>query len=472
MINKRSSKTKQLRFLAALFLAFISMNAALGQSYLIPTVPASNQYPITFTDEAQVTLILEFDRAVTSAGTSAGWTITVGGVPVPMVGNPTPAGNFLRIVLSSAISYANRNSVLVSYTTAGTLSLTGGLEPVITNVQAVNNYIATSADFSNGLYGELAPVDICAAVLDVQVESNIVMSRRYRNSIHYALPKVWIQWEYPNAFPRTLGFYVETGGAGSGTFRAQEPYAGYPDNTSNCTWDVSIYPYLYNTGTLQPNLYVTVNQVVIQLPNYKRDNGTPPVGTGDLGIDPPVDDPRTLFCVGDDIDAFIFTDETVFDCQLPVEPDLPNIYTRFVQYVYGTHTTAGIPNVFIDVFGTMVQVTDNNGVAITGPWYVNPDGTPNGAGYTTPSGFFEGPVIKYNWDFFTRLLITPMAETYPIYHAGDFINDQAGDIFDVTLRNWGPCNAYDAGNPFTYLDAVTDFSRLRLIEVTTSSNCT
>ena len=94
MINKRSSKTKQLRFLATLFLAFISMNAALGQSYLIPTVPASNQYPITFTDEAQVTLILEFDRAVTSGGTSAGWTITVGGVPVPMVGNPTPAGNF------------------------------------------------------------------------------------------------------------------------------------------------------------------------------------------------------------------------------------------------------------------------------------------------------------------------------------------------------------------------------------------
>ena len=58
----------------------------------------------------------------------------------------------------------------------------------------------------------------------------------------------------------------------------------------------------------------------------------------------------------------------------------PNIYTRYVQYVYGTHTTAGIPNVFIDVFGTMVQVTDNNGVPLTGPWHVNPDGTPNGPG--------------------------------------------------------------------------------------------
>ena len=61
-------------------------------------------YPITFTDNAQQTLILEFDRAVTAPGTSAGWTITVGGVPVPMIGNPTSAGNFLRIVLSSGIS--------------------------------------------------------------------------------------------------------------------------------------------------------------------------------------------------------------------------------------------------------------------------------------------------------------------------------------------------------------------------------
>jgi PKD repeat protein len=463
--NKMSFGMFRKKVVLTFFLAVISLGAATGQSYLIPVDAPNNKYPITFTDEAQQTLIIEFDRAVTSGGTSAGWTITVGGVPVAMVGNPAPSGNFLRIVLSTPISYANRNSVLVSYNPAvGTMSLFGGVEPNFTNIQAVNNYIATASDFSNGLYGELAPVDICAPVVDVQVESNIVMSRRYRNSIHYALPKIWILWEYPNAFPRTLGFYAEVGGVGSGNFRAVEPYAGYPDNTTNCTWDVSIYPYLYNTGTLQPNLYVTVNQVVIQLPNYKRDNGTPAPGTGELGIDPPVDDPRTLFCVGDDITAFVFEDATVFDCQLPVEPDLPNVYPRYVQYVYGTHTTAGIPNVFIDVYGTMVQVTDNNGDPISGTWYVNPDGSPNAGGYTTPSGFFEGPVIKYEWDFFTRLLITPMAETYPIYHSGDFINDMAGDIFDVTLRNWGPCNPWDGGNPFTYLDAVTEFSRLRLIE--------
>ena len=56
--------------------------------------------------------MIEFDRAVTAAGTSAGWTITVGGSPIGMTGNPVSVGNFLRITLSSSISYANRNSVL------------------------------------------------------------------------------------------------------------------------------------------------------------------------------------------------------------------------------------------------------------------------------------------------------------------------------------------------------------------------
>ena len=215
---------------------------------------------------------------------------------------------------------------------------------------------------------------------------------------------------------------------------------------------------------LQPILYVTQNAVIITIPNYKKDNGTPVPGTGDLGLDPPVDDPRTLFCVGENITNFIFTDATVFDCQLAVEPDLPNISPRYVQFVYGTHNPApGIPNVFINVNGTPVQVTDNNGVGIQGVWHVNPDGTPNGPGYTTPSGFFEGPVDKYVWDPFTKLMITPMAQTYPISHTGDYINDQENDIFDVTLRNWGPCNPYDGFNPLTYLDAVTEFSRLRLV---------
>ena len=442
-------------------LASIITVTAFSQSHLIPVDAPANKYPITFTDIAQNTLVLEFTASVTSAGTATGWTITVGGSPVPMVGSPTGAGNFLRITLSSSIAYANRNTVIVSYAGTGGLTLTGGLSPVISNVQARNNYIAVAADFTNGLYGENPPIDICAQVINVEIEYNITLSQRYRNSIHYSLPIAWFQWQYPAVTPVTYPPFTEVGGAGTGVYRVVQNYPSYPDNTLNCTWDISVFPHLYNTGTLQPNLNVTQRRVVITIPNYKKDNGTPVPGTGDLGIDPPIDDPSTLFCVGDNITAFTFEDATVFDCQGAAAPLLPNLNPRYVQYVYGTQAGNGIPNVFIDVFGTMVQVTDNNGVVIKGPFNVDAYGNP-AAPYTTLFGF-EGPVVQYLWDPGSQALLTPLAVTYPIHHTGDFVNDVAGDIFDITLRNWGPCNPYDGGDPFTYLAAVTDISRLRLI---------
>ena len=38
------------------------------------------------------------------------------------------------------------------------------------------------------------------------------------------------------------------------------------------------------------------------------------------------------------------------------------------------------------------------------------------------------------------------------------------DVFEVTMRAWGPCNPYDEFDPFYFLNAVTTTSRLRLIE--------
>ncbi|MBK9391351.1 MAG: hypothetical protein IPN68_14610 [Bacteroidetes bacterium] len=91
---------------------------------------------------------------------------------------------------------------------------------------------------------------------------------------------------------------------------------------------------------------VTQNEVILTIPNYKKDDGTPATGTGALALNPIVDDPSTLFCLGSDIISFIFSDATVFDCQLGVEPNLPNIENRYVQYVYGTWVSGGIPKCF------------------------------------------------------------------------------------------------------------------------------
>jgi len=266
------------KLLSLLTILILSTSSLFSQSFLIPVNAPANNYPITFTDAAQQILILEFDRAVTAAGTAAGWTITVGGVGDPMVGIPVGVGNFLRIQLSVPISYANRNAVLVTYNKlVGTMSLTGPVEPSFAGVQAFNNYIAVQADFSNGLYGELPPVDICAAVLSVDVASNITMTQRYRNSIHYLTPKLYLTWMYPLDVPKSQPFYIETGGVGSGVYSITANYAAYPDNTLNCTWDIRIFHWLLPTGgaNLQPLLFVGQNAVIVTIPNYKKDNGTP-----------------------------------------------------------------------------------------------------------------------------------------------------------------------------------------------------
>ena len=65
--NKKSFGKFSTRILLIFILGLLSLNVVTGQSYLIPVNAAGNKYPITFTDEMQQTLIIEFDRAVTAA---------------------------------------------------------------------------------------------------------------------------------------------------------------------------------------------------------------------------------------------------------------------------------------------------------------------------------------------------------------------------------------------------------------------
>ena len=73
------------KLLSLLTILLLSTYPLFAQSFLIPVNAPANKYPITFTDAAQQVIMIEFDRAVTSPGTAVGWTITVGGVGVPMV---------------------------------------------------------------------------------------------------------------------------------------------------------------------------------------------------------------------------------------------------------------------------------------------------------------------------------------------------------------------------------------------------
>jgi hypothetical protein len=110
-----------------------------------------------------------------------------------------------------------------------------------------------------------------------------------------------------------------------------------------------------------------------------------------------------------------FQDLTQFNCVPPNEEDVPNLYTRWVQWIYGTSITmTGTP---ATINGAMASFP------VIGPVIVLP-------GPITGSGVYS----EY------------------INVAGDKL---IGQFFQVTLRNWNYCNPYDDPNiPGTPADPI------------------
>src|SRR4030042_1041770 len=92
-----------------------------------------------------------------------------------------------------------------------------------------------------------------------------------------------------------------------------------------------------------------------------------------------------------------------------------------IQFIYGTNTTSGdrIPNItVVDNIGTTHLMTDAAGNSL---------------------GTFTGPIIE-----------VPINADFPNQIAYQFYAPQggiAGDIFEISMRNWNVCNAYD-NKPF------------------------
>jgi PKD repeat protein len=110
-------------------------------------------------------------------------------------------------------------------------------------------------------------------------------------------------------------------------------------------------------------------------------------------------------CVGNG-DNVQFQDLTQFNCVPPQEEDVPNLFTRWVQWIYGT-----------DITMTGIPVTIN--------------GTPRVFPYYDPVIVLPGPV-------------TGSGVLSDIINVA---NDKLlGEYFEVTLRNWNYCNPYDDPN--------------------------
>jgi PKD repeat protein len=107
-------------------------------------------------------------------------------------------------------------------------------------------------------------------------------------------------------------------------------------------------------------------------------------------------------CLGKSADVR-FRDLTQFNCVPPQENDVPNLFTRWVQWIYGTDIT---------MTGQPVTI--------------------NGAPATFP---FSAPIIT---------LLGPVTGSGVYTDWINVANDKlVGQHFQVTLRNWNYCNPYD-----------------------------
>jgi PKD repeat protein len=392
-----------LRVLALVVFIFASTYYLAAQPQLIPVNTASNQYPITFTDPAQRVITIRFNEEITNLGNTSGWSITVGGSAATFTGPIFDPGDhsIIQLQLSTAITYANRNSVRVTYNRASSTASPklGGASGEVNSfgpVTAVNNLVINCDAFDLSKYTyDLHLTEICAPV-DVSYTTAYYILTHYVNSIHYDPKKITIRTWWGDGSNDEKYNAELSPGVFQWTFNHT-----YPDNPSVCYWNSYMAPGIANVGyCVGGGLRKTFDYQ-----NHAEDDE----GDGRIGFNT-----DTVFvCIGHDFSE-IFSDATYFNCNPLTEPNFPNDGRRDIRFTYGTNHAPGdrIQNVLID--GNVVSFPYQTGVITYDSIRAN--------GVPAPSGY---------------------ASTLPVSHIAAVGPDAVGQIFEIMIENWNPCNPYD-----------------------------
>lgn len=432
-VNPQKIHLKANKKIALAVLGFFVTCSLFAQPQLIPTIPASNQYPITFTSSGQNQLVLSFNSQVSAGYVTyplTGWSISGTGVTIT---NVASNGNNILLTLSGAITYTERNNVRVSYSGSGSVPI----QP-FTNVQAVNNYLLSCGDFNISSIN-LDNNNIACQEVTITATGSVNVQPYARNSIYFNNTngvRLQINWNISTGITENIILSGYETLPGSGIFIVNRTFT-YPE------LDVcQLSPYVYVMHYFNSGDYMDVNdpngdhrlrcndaEYIIQevFPNFCTDN----LHSGVLDLAEPVEGRE--YCLGEDIPGVQFINETLLNCRMnalapygPLLAEEANRSTRWVRFVYGTHTTPGIPNVFVEIGGVMTQVTDANGNGLIVAGEVQE--------YLSPQDVAQG-----------------LSER--IYHTGNFLTDEVNDVFGVTMQMWNQCNPYIL-DPFSGLPVI------------------
>jgi gliding motility-associated-like protein len=426
------------------FLAFILLCSTDAFSQAVPTptgtrinsLPAPTvSYAIFHETDAQNSIGITWNLPVTITG-AAGWTVTVGGVPVVVTGSAS-AGSVTNITLAARIPLGQ--VVLVSW--AG-----GQGANAFAGQRSRNRRPLACSDFGfQALIGSTPP---CAPVTPI---NRMVFTAKHaaRNSEAWipANIDVRVDWITPNSAPTNILPFTETDATGAASAHTGTPTGDglnlfyitvnaatsgftYP-NTATCgytsLWRVRVPGSGFGCATFSPT------QGVVYA-SWNTENGP---GDGTLQLNPITPTATSdKVCLGNNANV-IFNDQTDLNCvDLAAAPNpLPrNGEQRWVRVLYGVPyggAAATIPNVTVGG----IPVTDASGNLLFPGGYFPNTGTTLGG---TPDAFGVvniPPTIAANRNQPIEVIQTTSA-----------VGQVFGQRFNITLQYFNTCSPYNFGD--------------------------
>jgi len=408
------------RFFLSLLGLSVFVTITIAQPALIPNDPGNNIYSITFTDANQQVISIEFDEVIIDLGDITGWTITVGGSSVGLLGPLFEPSDHSIILfqLASSISYADRNNVYVTYDWASSTAAPkiGGASGEVASfgpVQAFNNLPMECEmwDVSRFDYS-LALTEICSPT-EVEYTAAYYVHDHYVNSVNYNKLEIIIQTWWGDG--TSWGQYGAETSLGKYELTFNHVY---PDDPNVCYWNSYMAPGSNTSGWcfgggLRKNFTYE---------NHATDE------EGDASFNMHID--TITVCVGQDFTE-AFTDATYFNCNPQTEPDFANDGERRLRFTYGTS------------FSSEPRIQD---ILIGGVPLV---------------GELQGPLLRYDSIRSTGIPAPSGWETSDdISHIANLGTDAIGQVFEIMLENWGPCNPYiNAFSP-----AIETYSYIKIVD--------
>lgn len=427
-----------------ILLAFILLCSTDAFSQAVPTptgtrinsLPAPTvSYAIFHETDAQNSIGITWNLPVTITG-AAGWTVTVGGLPVVVTGSAS-AGTVTNITLAAKIPLGQ--VVLVSW-------VGGQGANAFAGQRSRNRRPLACSDFGfQALIGSTPP---CAPVTPI---NRMVFTAKHaaRNSEAWipANIDVRVDWITPNSAPTNILPFTETDATGAASAHTGTPTgdglnlfyitvnaatSGYTyPNTATCgytsLWRVRVPGSGFGCATFSPT------QGVVYA-SWNTENGP---GDGTLQLNPITPTATSdKVCLGNNANV-IFNDQTDLNCvDLAAAPNpLPrNGEQRWVRVLYGVPyggAAATIPNVTVGG----VPVTDASGNLLFPGGYFPNTGTTLGG---TPDAFGVvniPPTIAANRNQPIEVIQTTSA-------AGQVF----GQRFNITLQYFNTCSPYNFGD--------------------------